>query len=107
MNRRVFLTELPAPPLNIDAAKSFGAIVPLLPNGHKSTWKTDKLTEHFIDTLIQHRYAPMHDFILVVGNNVLMTTLVAAIAAEYGELKVLYYHSVDRQYVERNIGLPK
>jgi hypothetical protein len=99
---RVFVTEKPIQ--DISVATKFGTIEYLLTVGHKSTWKTDKLTALFLQKLDSANYDPDSDYVLVVGSSILLTTLVAAIASEYGALKVLCYHTTSSQYVERIIG---
>lgn len=101
---RVFVAERVQHDIN--AATAFGEILYLLPDNHRATWKTTELTEFFIARLDELQYDPATDHIVIVGNNILLATLVAAIACEWGEFKTLCYHAVRQQYTERTMGIP-
>lgn len=102
---RVFFLEKPRQ--NVEEAKEFGAIDFIFPRDaeHASIWKGEEFTADILQRLDELRFDPDADYIAVTGNMVPLTTLIAAVAATWGQFRVLCWDWISKDYVAVTVGI--
>ena len=109
---RVFLVSR-STRLNVDGAKRWGDIIPLLDNP-PSPFKTDEFVIAIRDALERHSFDPDRDLFCLTGQVLNLCFAVAVVAADPRckgrPIKVLLFDAAAQQYFERlfdvSIGAP-
>jgi len=84
---------------DFDAAKSYGELIPLTV-GRVNIFNVERLLSEFKGMLANHE---KDDWILLSGNAVLNVLAVAIVLAKHGEVKMLLYDVIKKEYVPREI----
>lgn len=93
-------------PCNFDLtpAMVFGEVVFLFERtGERTSIWSEDFSSCVLDKLEEINYDPDIDFIVVSGAIVTLSLAIAVIAADYGVIKLLLYHSAEAGYVSRKI----
>lgn len=84
---------------DFDAAKSYGEFIPLTV-GRVNIFNVERLLNEFKGMLANHE---KDDWILLSGNAVLNVLAVAIVLAKHGEVNMLLYDVIKKEYVPREI----
>lgn len=84
---------------DFDAAKSYGEFIPLTV-GRVNIFNVERLLSEFKGMLANHE---KDDWILLSGNAVLNVLAVAIVLAKHGEVNLLLYDVIKKEYVPREI----
>lgn len=84
---------------NFDAAKQYGELIPLTV-GRVNIFNVERLLNEFKGKLASYEKG---DWILLSGNVVLNVLAVAIVLAKHGEVRMLLYDVIKKEYVPREI----
>lgn len=103
-NRRAILVE--PSQQSVDDAERFGRVICMFEEdgSRPSIWRNDELRQAVCRRLAELGYDPKNDYIVLTGQTVILTFVVAIVANEYGPFKVLAFSAPDRAYIERVFG---
>ena len=101
---RAFVLE-PCSRLDVSPASKFGEIEYIFQknDGRPSIW-TEEFAQAAMKKLKACGYDPAIDFIIIAGRIIPMIKLIAALAAEYQNVRVLFHDAIERDYVHQTIG---
>lgn len=84
---------------NFDAAESYGELIPLTV-GKVNIFNVERLIREFKGMLANHK---KEDWILLSGNVILNVLAVAIVLIKHGEVRMLLYDVIKKEYVPREI----
>jgi hypothetical protein len=104
MSSRAFAIE--PSPLSLNDAERFGRVSYIFDddNSRPSIWNNAKLRTAVLAALQKFSYNPEQDYLILTGQVVLLSFIVAIIANEYGPFKALVFDAPNRAYQERVFG---
>ena len=85
---------------NFDAAKTYGELIPLSV-GRVNVFNVERLLREFKGSL---KNSSRNDWVLLSGNTVLNVLAVSIVLAKHGEVKLLIYDVIKKEYVPRELS---
>lgn len=87
---------------DISSARQFGNIIYLFEKFERnrpSIWETEKFQSELLNRLKYHGYNPRMDFVMLLGSQIMVAYLVAALAQQ-SAFKALAFDATTSHYVE-------
>jgi len=100
---RVFFPQ-PNSRFNFDSAKEYGEVRFVFTGRVPSLFETDVLLRELRASLKQEQFDAENDFIGLSGSVILVAFLLAAITAEYENVRILLFDAPSSRYVEREFA---
>lgn len=91
--------------MDVSSAAVFGEIVHVFPKGRprSSIWSDDFL-EEAIESLADLEYDPAIDYIILVGQLVPLTKVIARLVSIYNRIRILCWSATERDYLLQEVG---
>lgn len=86
-------------------AQLFGDVVHVFPPGKErsSIW-SDEFLDEALNSLADMEYDPVSDYIILVGQLVPLTKVIARLVSIYNNIRVLCWSATERDYVLQEFG---